>query len=76
VKWTITAPSREAVEGVAMLSMKTAPVNHSPGPAMVSMEFLVTCMSLSLSVAWVNPNRTFAAPAIRMASCSDRHPIY
>jgi hypothetical protein len=41
VKWTLAAASRDGPDGVATVSMKTAPVNHSSGPGVVSVEFLV-----------------------------------
>lgn len=41
VKWTLLALRREGPAGVATVSTYTAPVNHSPGPAAVSMPFLV-----------------------------------
>jgi len=44
VKWTLLALRRDRSEGVATVSMKTAPVNQSLGPAAVSMLFLVICM--------------------------------
>jgi hypothetical protein len=44
VKWTLLAFSREASDGVATASRWTVPVNHSLGPAVVSMTFLVICM--------------------------------
>src|SRR5205814_4472735 len=46
VKWTRLALRRESPEGAAMLSIYTAPVNHSLGPAMVSLRFLVTCTAV------------------------------
>src|SRR5437660_12812786 len=48
VKWTLLALSREGPDGAATESTYTAPVNHSLGPAMVSMLFLVICMFLLL----------------------------
>jgi hypothetical protein len=50
VKWTLLADRREVVDGAATASMKSAPVNHSLGPSVVSMEFLVICMSLSIAM--------------------------
>ena len=50
VKWTLLADSRDGPVGAATVSMKTSPVNHSLGPAAVSMEFLVICMSFLGSV--------------------------
>src|SRR5918992_1219493 len=47
VKWTLAADSREGSDGVAIASMKTAPVNQSLGPGVVSREFLVIRMPLS-----------------------------
>ncbi len=47
VKWTLLAFRREASDGVATVSTYTVPVNHSLGPAMVSMVFLVMCMTFS-----------------------------
>ena len=55
---TLLAFRREAPDGVATVSTQTAPVNHSLGPAMVSMEFSVSCTSFSwLCVA---PNQELA----------------
>src|SRR4051794_14859672 len=53
VKWTLAAPTREGAVGVAIVSMKTEPVNQSAGPGLVSRLFLVICMLLSL--IWVRP---------------------
>src|SRR5690348_17114959 len=50
VKWTLLADRRAVADGVATASIKTAPVNHSLGPGVVSMESLVICMSFSLAV--------------------------
>jgi hypothetical protein len=47
VKWTLLAFTREPSDGVATTSTKTVPVNHSVGPADVSMLFLVICMVAS-----------------------------
>src|SRR5438105_3103926 len=44
VKWTLLALTREKPDGVATVSMYTAPVNHSLGPAEVSRLFLVICI--------------------------------
>jgi hypothetical protein len=46
-KWTLLADRREVADGAATASIKTTPVNHSPGPGVVSTEFLVICMSSS-----------------------------
>ena len=48
----VNAARRQArgPDGAATVSMKTVPVNHSVGPAMVSMEFLVICISFSLGL--------------------------
>jgi hypothetical protein len=46
VKWTLLALRREKSDGVAIESTYTLPVNHSLGPALVSMESLVMCMSV------------------------------
>src|SRR5205085_9382586 len=43
-KWTLLALRREAADGAATVSIYTAPVNHSLGPLLVPMLFLVTCM--------------------------------
>src|SRR2546421_11944486 len=51
VKWTLDAVSREAADGVATASTYTAPVNHSVGPAAVSMLFLVILMPVLLIVS-------------------------
>jgi hypothetical protein len=51
VKWTLLADSRDWPVGAATVSMKTSPVNQSLGPAAVSMEFLVICMSFLESIA-------------------------
>src|SRR5215208_6099667 len=49
VKWTLAAPRREGSEGVATVSTKTVPVNHSPGPGVVSaLLLLVICMLFSV----------------------------
>src|SRR5213080_2861986 len=48
VKWTLLACTRDWSDGAATASMYTVPVNHSVGPAMVSMEFGVICMSFLL----------------------------
>jgi hypothetical protein len=48
VKWTLAAARRDGGEGAATVSMKTAPVNQSLGPGMVSRELRVICM-ISLS---------------------------
>src|SRR3954466_5774155 len=45
-KWTLAAPTREGGDGDAIVSMKTAPVNQSPGPGVVSSELRVICMVL------------------------------
>src|SRR4029077_9482297 len=45
VKWTLLALWRDWPAGVATESTYTAPVNHSLGPAMVSMPFRVTCIA-------------------------------
>src|SRR5919197_819458 len=47
VKWTLAACSRDGPVGVATVSRYTVPVNHSVGPAAVTVEFLVICMSFS-----------------------------
>jgi hypothetical protein len=47
VKWTLLALRRDWFDGVATASMKTLPVNQSPGPALVSTAFLVICMVVS-----------------------------
>jgi hypothetical protein len=47
VKWTLLALIRDRFDGAAIASMYTAPVNHSLGPAVVSMLFLVICTSAS-----------------------------
>jgi hypothetical protein len=44
VKWTLVAFSRVASEGAATESRKTAPVNQSLGPRIVSGPFLVICI--------------------------------
>src|SRR5690348_13665017 len=44
VKWTALALMRNAPDGVATGSMKTAPVNQSLRPAVVGVLFLLTCM--------------------------------
>src|SRR5829696_817369 len=51
VKWTLLACRREEPVGVVTVSMYTAPVNHSFGPRLVSMEFLVICMWFSSVVS-------------------------
>src|SRR6266550_3765398 len=43
-KWTLLAFRREAPNGAATVSIYTAPVNHSLGPLLVPMLFLVTFM--------------------------------
>src|SRR5437588_7255475 len=43
-KWTLLALRREAADGAATVSIYTAPVNHSLGPLLVPVLFLVTCM--------------------------------
>jgi hypothetical protein len=48
VKCTIAAPSREGGVGFVTASMNTVPVNQSPGPALVSRELRVSCMSVLL----------------------------
>jgi hypothetical protein len=48
VKWTLAAAVREGADGVAMVSMYTAPVNQPLGPGVVSREFLVICTFFSL----------------------------
>src|SRR5947207_2331175 len=48
VKWTLLVWRRDWSDGAATASMYTVPVNHSVGPAMVSMEFGVICMSFLL----------------------------
>src|SRR6476646_3589833 len=45
VKWTLLALKREPSDGDATGSMYTAPVNQSLGPALVSIPFLVSCMT-------------------------------
>jgi hypothetical protein len=49
VKWTLAACRRDVSDGVASVSMQTVPVNQSLGPTTVSSEFLVICMSVSVS---------------------------
>src|SRR5215217_7765590 len=48
VKWTLAAASREGGDGVATVSMWTAPVNQSLGPGFVSRELRVICMVVLL----------------------------
>jgi hypothetical protein len=45
VKCTLAAATREGSDGVATVSIWTVPVNQSSGPAAVSSEFLVICIS-------------------------------
>jgi hypothetical protein len=40
----VAAPTAQCSSGVAIVSMKTEPVNQSDGPALVSRVFLVICM--------------------------------
>ena len=47
MKRTLLAFRREVVDGAAIGSMYTAPVNQSRGPVAVSMLFLVICMLVS-----------------------------
>jgi len=46
-KWTLLALTRELLSGAATASMKTAPVNQSPGPGAVSTLFRVICIQPS-----------------------------
>src|SRR5829696_3209681 len=51
VKWTLAAPRRDGSVGAATVSMKTVPVNDSPGPVAVwVLLFLVICTLSSLVV--------------------------
>jgi hypothetical protein len=43
VKWTFAAARRDGAAAVAIVSMKTAPVNQSAGPGAVGRELLVIC---------------------------------
>jgi hypothetical protein len=45
VKWTQAAATRDGGDGAATGSMKTAPVNQSPAPGVVSSELRVICMT-------------------------------
>src|SRR5437899_2419454 len=45
VKWTALALKRDGPDGLATVSMYTAPVNHSLGPTVVSRLFLVICIA-------------------------------
>src|SRR5213594_3472993 len=49
LKWTLLALTRDASDGIATASMWTEPVNHSRGPGMVSIVFLVICIAVLLS---------------------------
>jgi hypothetical protein len=44
VKWTLLALTRDPFSGAATESTKTAPVNQSLGPGVVSRLFLVICI--------------------------------
>jgi hypothetical protein len=44
VKWTAAAPIRDPLDGLAIVSTNTAPVNQSSGPRPVCMVFLVICI--------------------------------
>jgi hypothetical protein len=68
LKWTLAAPSRERAVGVAIVSMKTVPVNQSVGPAFVSNEFLVICISFLL--VW-----KFSGPSEQQDSAVERREI-
>src|SRR3954468_391830 len=59
VKCTLAAATREGSEGVATVSMKTAPVNQSPGPGVVWTSFLVICMA----PPWLCPLTRFSGSA-------------
>src|SRR5438445_12326681 len=61
-KWTLLALRREGPDGAATESTYTAPVNHSLGPAMVSMLFLVICMFLLLVFLLINGRALPARP--------------
>jgi hypothetical protein len=50
VKWTLLAFTREPSDGPAMASMKTSPVNHSAGPGVVAVAFLVIFIRLLLDL--------------------------
>ena len=50
VKCTLAAPVRDWMDGAAIVSRYTAPVNQSLGPGFVSSPFLVICMLLSFVV--------------------------
>ena len=57
MKWTLLASSREPSDGVATGSTYTAPVNHSLGPVMVSMELLVICIGSCFSFLSVDASQ-------------------
>jgi hypothetical protein len=55
VKWTLLAAIRDGSDGTATGSRYTVPVNHSLGPALVSRELRVICMSALLRLLGVIP---------------------
>src|SRR5436305_12795209 len=59
VKWTAAAPIADASDGAVIVSMKTVPVNQSPGPRFVSSVFRVICIALS-SQGWTMTLRVLA----------------
>jgi hypothetical protein len=64
VKWTLAAPRRDGSVGAATVSMKTVPVNDSPGPVAVwVLLFLVICTLSSLSWGkWPRSSRGVSPP--------------
>src|SRR5438445_11313443 len=75
VKWTLLALRRDEPDGVATVSMYTAPVNHSLGPTEVSRLFLV--------IRIVSPHGSGRWPKVRVQAgicCAfprveDREPV-
>src|SRR4051812_36388778 len=65
VKRTIAAFTRDGGDGVATVSMKTVPVNQSPGPGLVSREFLVICMVLLGRAGWAGAAPRTSTPTAR-----------
>src|SRR5438105_10384140 len=72
VKWTLLALRRDCSDGVATASMYTLPVNHSLGPAFVSVEFLVMFMASSRALPTRTGDPLLARPPLALHGQGDQ----